>query len=329
MAKLTLTNLASLVNTTIDADKQLIDASDYEFDTDTYSGLIVKIGKQIMEDSTFTDRLPELDGENLPFGTDIEEYFINLALPIAHDPTGASALAPQDPVFEDAAYSKSLGRKTFKETLRDNMYEKALLGQTEASAIAAQVLKRWSDQRTLFRYSAKKELLGNLIEKVDEAQSDNSDLTMIHTQAKPADVETAEAFIKKVKERVTELSEFITDTNNIGAVPAKSDSLILYIKGSDIIPNIDVEALAGAFNPDKVQIPVEVRIVEDFGTVTGDDAGKVYAILADTRIARLHSHRLATESERNATGEFTNMLAHETYIAYISKFVNVNLFKTA
>jgi len=128
MAKLTLTNLASLVNTTIDADKQLIDASDYTFDTETYSGLIVKIGKQVMEDSTFTDRLPELDGENLPFGTDIEEYFINLALPIAHDPTGANALAPQDPVFEDAAYSKSLGRKMFKEILRDNMYEKALFG---------------------------------------------------------------------------------------------------------------------------------------------------------------------------------------------------------
>jgi hypothetical protein len=62
--------------------------------------------------------------------------------------------------------------------------------------------------------------------------------------------------------------------------------------------------------------------------LTGD-ADDVYAILADTRIARLHSHRLATESERNATGEFTNMLAHETFIAYISKFVNVNLFKTA
>ena len=328
MAKLTLTNLASLVDSTIDADKQLIDKSDYAYDIESYSGLIVKIGKQVMQDSTFTDRLPELDGENLPFGTDIEEYFINLALPIAHDPTGASALAPQDPVFEDAAYSKSLGRKTFKETLRDNMYEKALLGQTEASAIAAQVLKRWSDQRILFRYSAKKELLGNLIDKVVAAQTANTDLTMVHTQAKPADVTTSEAFIKKVKERVTELSQFITDTNNLGNVIAKSDSLILYIKGSDIIPNIDVEALAGAFNPSKVEIPVEVRIVEDFGTLTGA-SDKVYAILADTRIARLHSHRLATESERNATGEFTNMLAHETFVAYISKFVNVNLFQTA
>ena len=59
------------------------------------------------------------------------------------------------------------------------MYEKALLGQTEASAIAAQVLKRWSDQRILFRYTAKRELLGNLIEKVIAAKTANANLTVV------------------------------------------------------------------------------------------------------------------------------------------------------
>lgn len=324
--KLTLTNLATLAAAYIDANLQMIAAGDFEYDRETYSNLIVKIGKQLMQDSMFTDRLQELSGEELPYGTTIEEYFINLLLAKSWDGTGASALAPDDPIFGSAYYSTLLGRKTYKQTLRDNVFEKAMLGTNEAAAVAAQILKKLNDSVEVTRYGYKRQLLGNLVDKVVAAQTADVTLTMVHPIAKPTTTETAEAFIKKVKVRVTELSEFLTDTNNMSKVIAKADSLILYVKGSGIIPELDVEALAGAFNQDKVEIPVEVKVLEDFGTLTGD--ANVYAILMDPRSVRLHPHRLNAEAQRNADGEFTNFYVHESYTGYISGYTNVNVFTT-
>lgn len=324
--KLTLTNLAALAAAYIDAELQMIAAADFEYDRETYSNLIVKIGKQLMQDSMFTDRLQELTGEELPYGTTIEEYFINLLLAKDWDGTGTDALAPDDPIFGSAYYSTLLGRKTYKQTLRDNVFEKAMLGTNEAAAVAGQILKKLSDSVEVTRYNYKRQLLGNLIDKVVAAEGADSTLSMVHTIAKPTTTQTAEAFIKLIKKRVTELSEFLTDTNNMSKVVARADSLILYIKGSDVIPELDVEALAGAFNQDKVQIPVEVKILEDFGTITGD--ANVYAILMDPRTVRLHPHRLNAESQRNADGEFTNFYVHESYTGYISGYTNVNVFTT-
>ena len=324
--KLTLTNLATLTLAYIDAELQMIAADDFEYDRETYSNLIVKIGKQLMQDSIFTDRLQELSGEELPFGTTIEEYFINLLLAKDWDGTGADALAPDDPIFGAAYYSNLLGRKTYKQTLRDNVFEKAMLGKNEAAAVAAQILKKLNDSVEVTRYGYKRQLLGNLIDKVVAAQDDDATLTMVHPHAVPSDVATAEAFIKLIKKRVTELAEFLTDTNNMSKVIAKADSLILYIKGSDIIPELDVEALAGAFNQSKVEIPVEVKILEDFGTITED--ANVYAILMDPRTVRLHPHNLNAETQRNADGEFTNFYVHESYTGYISGYTNVNVFTT-
>jgi len=324
--KLTLTNLATLIKSYIDESLSLISSTDFTLEREEYSNLIVKIGKQLMLDSTFTDRLSELDGEELPYGTTIEEYFINLLLAKDWDGDGATALAPDDPIFENPYYSKELGRKTYKTTLRDNVYEKALLGSDEAAAIASQVIKKWLDSRTVTKYGYKRQLLGNVADYVVADKTANPTRTTVHPHAMPSDVATAESFIKAVKKRVTELSDFQTDSNNMGGVIAKADSLILYVKGSDLIPELDVEALAGAFNQGRVEIPVEVKALENFGTMEEDEG--VFAILMDTRTARLHSHRLATDSQRNGEGEFTNYYAHETYTAFVSKFTNVNVFTT-
>lgn len=322
--KLTLANLATLVTNYINNSNILISSNDYVADREAYSNLIVKIGKQIMIDSNFTDRLGELDGEELPYGTTIEEYFINLLLAKDWDGDGADALAPDDPIFEDPYYSTELGRKTYKTTLRDNVYEKALLGTNEASAIASQVIKKWLDSRTVTKYGYKRQLLGKVADFVMADKAANPTRTTVHTHAMPTDVLTAESFIKLVKKRVTELRDFQTDSNNMGGVIAKAESLILYVKGSNLIPELDVEALAGAFNQSRVEIPVEVKALENFGQMDEDE--DIFAILMDTRTARLHSHRLATDSQRNGEGEFTNYFAHETYTAFVSKFTNVNVF---
>lgn len=327
--KLTLTGLATLVAAYVDKELQLIEAEDYELDRESFSGLLVKVGKQIMQDSTFTDRLSEFDSEELPFGTTIEEYFINLLMPTDHDPSGSNAMAPDDPNFEDAVYTKQLPRKTFKQTVRDNVYEKAMLSQADLSSVISNVVKRLKDSQIVYKYNVKRQLLGNLADFAVAAQADNANLTIVHKHAVPNDNASGESFIKLIKSRVTQLALMQTETNNMGNVLAVAPSLMLYInvdKATELVPSIDVDTLAGAFNKDKVEIPIEVKQLENFGTMEEDE--NVYAILLDPRGVALHPHRPNYKTQDNGEGEFINLFAHETYIGYLSKFTNVNVFTT-
>ena len=109
MAKLTIPTLKALVVAQIDADLQAQDAP-FDPSAETITGLLIKIGKQITQDSTFVDRLPELEGDELAFGTTIEEYFTDLVLPVNYDPA-ATNMAPKRLTFEDVVYSYELPRK--------------------------------------------------------------------------------------------------------------------------------------------------------------------------------------------------------------------------
>ena len=78
MAKMTVNGVQELAAAYVAAAKQ---AGAWNATTDNLYHLIDKIGLQIMLDGKFQDKLPELDGNDLPLGKTIEEYFIDLTLP--------------------------------------------------------------------------------------------------------------------------------------------------------------------------------------------------------------------------------------------------------
>ena len=320
MAKLTIPTLKALVVAQIDADLQAQDAP-FDPSAENITGLLIKIGKQITQDSTFVDRLPELEGDELAFGTTIEEYFTDLVLPVNYDPDGATNMAPKRLTFEDVVYSYELPRKTIPVTVDDNKMEKALLGQGEFSTLVAQITKRLNDSLQVYKYFIKKQLLGNFISKVPATA--NPKITVI---AKPTDTTTGEAWIKAVKKQVTRLGTFLTEDANLKNVLATSPTLELYVL-PEILEVIDVDVLAGAFNSSKVEIPVSIKQLEDFGTLTANE--NTYALLIDPRGVKLHGHRFSATSDRNGQGEFTTYYNHYTPIGYISKYTNIHLFTTA
>src|SRR5690554_3754055 len=296
MAKLTIPTLKSLVVAQIDADLQAQDAP-FDPSAETITGLLIKIGKQITQDSTFVDRLPELEGDELAFGTTIEEYFTDLVLPVNYDPDGSTNMAPKRLTFEEVVYSYELPRKTIPVTVDDNKMEKALLGQGEFSTLVAQITKRLNDSLQVYKYFIKKQLLGNFISKVPTTA--NPKITVI---AKPTDTATGEAWIKAVKKQVTRLGTFLTEDANLNNVLATAPTLQLYVL-PEILEVIDVDVLAGAFNSSKVEIPVSIKQLEDFGTLAANE--NTYALLIDPRGVKLHGHRFSATSDRNGQGEFT------------------------
>lgn len=147
-------------------------------------------------------------------------------------------------------------------------------------------------------------------------------LDLIGEVAAPTDTTTANAFIKQVKkdvEKANDLSEgHSLNGNTLGAV----EGLTLIVK-QGIIPELEVESFAGAFNRADLVVPADVIVVRDFGSADSD----FYAILMDNRGMRLHNTYMATREDFNGKGDFVNLYRHTEDTAALSRNSFVKVYK--
>ena len=315
MAKMTVSGLKTLAQTYVAAAKQ---AGTWSASTNNMYGAIDKIGKMVMLDGQFIDKLPELDGEELPLGKTIEEYFIDLTLPEAYSDItteGAKDVVPALPTVESCSYSYSLGREKIKTTVPYDNVERASRSVEDASNMIAKVLERLGNSYEMFKFAAKKQLLGNAGDKAVTAN-------LVETIAVPVDTTTGEAFIKQIKEDV-ETASFAHEGGLNGSLIGAAPELVLYVK-KGVMPSIEVNTLAGAFNKEDLAIPARIKVVDDFGTM--ENTG-VYAILVDPRGIKLHRDYHAIRQSENADGDFINYVDHSEHTGFISKNVFIKAYK--
>ena len=331
MAKMTLGELKNFATSYVAAAQQ---AGAWQETHNNLYKVLDKVGKMITLDGEFQDSLPELSGDDLPLGKTIEEYFIDLTMPVdfkAPDNSGTgyaeAALKPYLPDTEEPAYSYSLGRKVLPTTIPYDNVERGAVNAEAAGNMIAKVSEKFADSGSLYRYALKKQLIGNMITKAiaenDGRQTENEKV-MVSTIAKPIDTATGEAFIKEVK-TIKENFEFANEHNClantlIGKTP--ESNLILYIK-KGVLPSLEVDTMTGAYHLDKIAIPCRVKVVDDFGSA--DE--KVYAVMLDSRGIKLHKDYLTTKPQENAFSDFVNLFEHSEYTGFISKFTAVHVFK--
>lgn len=159
----------------VDANK--ISVETYEITRNNVAGLVDKIGKIFTLDTSYIDKLAMFDGEFLSFAKDIEEWQQDLLLPADYDPTGANTLAPHDPSYRPAFYSKSLGQKTFATTIRNNNLERAVHFIEQFNELVAMISKRLFDSEALWRYAEKRQLLGLMIAEAESVYSTTKTFT--------------------------------------------------------------------------------------------------------------------------------------------------------
>ena len=321
MAKMTIENLKKFASAYVDASKQ---AGAWASSTNNLIGLVDKIGKIVTIDGDYGDKLPELEGDNLPLGRTIEEYFVDLTLPenfvdpatdASYDPT--NALKPHFPSVEDCYYSYTLGRKKIATSEAYDNIERGCLTANDAGNISAKIMEKLEQSYQSARYAAKRQLIGNMATKAVAAGC-------VTTLAVPTDTATGEAFIKSVKDAVETASD-INEGNTIGGITAgASPSLTLYIK-QGIRSSLDVDTLAGAFHDEKLAIPANVKVIKDFGAA--DDG--IYAILVDPRGLKLHNSYVAVRDQSNGDGDFVNFFKHFEDTGFISKSTFVKVYKKA
>lgn len=149
-------------------------------------------------------------------------------------------------------------------------------------------------------------------------------LDLVSEIAKPVDTSTGEAFIKRVKADVEvagDLSEgHSLNGNSLGA----TEGLVLILK-QNIMPSVEVDTWAGAFNKDLLSLPAQVIVCKDFGSC--DD--KVYGLLVDKRGLRLHNTYNSTFENLNGEGAFLNIFKHTEDTAYASRNTFLKFYKEA
>lgn len=149
-------------------------------------------------------------------------------------------------------------------------------------------------------------------------------LDLVETLAKPVDTATGEAFVESIKKAV-EIASGNSEGrslngNTLGAV----DGLVLVVKYG-IMPNIEVQTQAGAFQADKVALPTKIIRIDSFGSLSAN-AEDVYAILLDVRGMRLHNSYRAVRENMNGDGDFLNLFFHTENTLHISKNTFVRVY---
>lgn len=313
MAKMTIEGLETFVKTYVAAGKQ---AGAWVSSTDNLLKLQDKIGKQITLDGSFQDKLPELSGDELPLGKTIEEWMIDLTLPTDFDATGADNDKPAYPTVEDVAYSYTLGRKKIKTSVPYDNVERAALTAEGAAAMTGKIMERIQNSQSLYEYNLKKQLLANMVDKA----AGNASVVAL-----PNTTENAEKAIIAIKEAVEDASfAHEGDSLTAGALIGASPELVLYVK-KGFMPQVEVNAFAGAFNKADLAIPASIKVVDDIPCTDT----KVWGVLIDPRGVKLHTGYKAMRSHENADGDFVNYTLHSEFTGFISKYTFVRVFKTA
>lgn len=314
---MTLSGLKSFVSTYVAAAKQ---AGTWSASNTAMTGVLDKIAKMITIEGNFNDKLPELSGDNLEFGKTIEEYYIDLTLPEAFNANDTTEnVTPKRPTVESVVYSYALGRKKIKTTMPYGNLEYGCHNAGEFADMAASIMSKFQASQSLYEFNLKKQLLANVITK---AETVGANLKKVI--AKPVDTATSEAFIQAIKEAAEDAS-FASETNNLGQyLIGAAPSLVLYIK-KGVMPTIQVQALAGAIQKEELALGVAVKVVDDFGSYSGN----TYALLVDPRGVKLHNGYNAVRSQELADSDAINYVRHTDYTGFISKSTFVRVFTTA
>ena len=177
MAKLSITQLQAVVALYVASNK--ISVESFSETRDNSVKLLDTLGKIYTNWQNYGDKLSLFDGEDLSFGKTIEEWAQDLILPEDFDASGSGTLAPHESTYRPVSFSYTLGKKTIPQTIRNNDIERAVHNIAQFEDIIAGKTKALYDSETMFRYALKRQALGVLVARCDDAMdSTNADVTL-------------------------------------------------------------------------------------------------------------------------------------------------------
>lgn len=329
-------------------------------------GLLDKVGKIGTLDSVYTiDKLARFDGEYLSYGKTIEEWQMDLTMPVDYKPNGETALAPHYPTFRPAFYSYTIGRQYIPTSVANNNIERAVHNEGEFISVVAMTFKRLEDSLAQYRYALKREMIAKLydlcninlssLSVFDETLNYNvNDLVKNDTSAyivvkkytggsvDDIDGAIADGYLIKL-DLVTKIAK-PTDT-------ATGEAFLKQVK-KDIEVASDVSE-GHSLNGNTLGVTDTLVLLVKQGVMPSIDvdtlagafhldkvaipvevivvkdfggADEPYAVLLDSRGLRLHPTYNATRENFNGEGDFLNLFRHTENTAFISRNTFVKFY---
>lgn len=167
---LTKAQLASLIATYLKANK--IAVVGFQATKENVLGLLDKIGKEVFIDGVYISELDFMNGENLPLGKTIEEYFEDfIASEDYTKENGVKNLEGAEISARPVTYSYTLGRKTWSVKKYFNDLERAFSTEEGAIRAISAITERLESSYLMWRDDAKRGLLGYFAKRAEDAMT--------------------------------------------------------------------------------------------------------------------------------------------------------------
>ena len=286
--------------------------------------LVNKIGKTLIEQKMFTNRLAKFKQGAILNQQDVEEIFIEMAKAEGkYDATGPNPLGRRNPPNVEVIYHRMNRQDYYAVTIGDIDFLRVFRSESTLDSFISGIINSVYSADAYDEWCLMKNVLATYKNKTGDASGyfDYEVLSMDKATSKEA---FAKAFVKAVRKAVNDLSFPSTQYNAAGVMTWNEPSQLALLINKDVSVEVDVELLARAFNQSQTDTKVvpEIITMDDFGTLTD-----TYALLIDRDFLRVFDTLSHMEPQRNAQGLFTNYFYHHHQILSASTFKNAVRFK--
>lgn len=278
--------------------------------------LLNKIGKTILEQKLFKNKLSRFKSGAITNAQDVEEIFIEMAKAEgSYNPAGPNPLGRREMPDVKVIYHRMNRRDYYCVSVGDVDFVRVFRSEATLDAFISGLINSVYSGAEYDEWVAMKNLLATY-----KTYFDYEVPAITATNA----AESAKTFVKTLRKAVQDLSFASTEYNAAHVKTWSNPNDLVLLVNKDVVAEIDVEVLAKAFNMGKTDIQTAIVVMDDFGALTD-----TYGLLVDKNFFRVFDTLSHFEPQRNAQGLFTNYFYHVHQILSASTFKNAVRFKVA
>lgn len=330
-------NLKNFINThtNLEVFGNLITSDAFQLEKNALLKTVVNgIAKRIVNTKIMENKLKELKGDKIPYGSQIEEIIANPAKGTPYDMTSADLLT-QTYADIKSVYYKINREDKYKVTISDMQLQRALINPTGLSELVQMIVGTLYNGDNLDEMRYTKELIGSAVlnnrvkkiivgtgTEITAVTDPKASMTIgtVNYGTSTSQNEKMKMLVAKIRELYYNFAFGNSIYNGYTAIKgAGEEDLTTACEGSDqvlllrtdILSSVDVELLASAFNMDKTNFMQKVIPVDDF------NGFNVLGILCDKSWFRLNDTYYGIREFDNGSNLTTNYyLHHHSIISY-------------
>lgn len=287
-----------------------------------HTALINKIGRTILEQKMFENKLARFKSGGVVSPHDVEEIFIEMAKAEGeYDPEGKNPFGRRNGPDVYVIYHRENRRDKYVITIGDLDIVKVFRSEATLSTFISGKINAVYSGDSYDEWLCMKNLLATY--KNEDGESGYFTAEVPELPASGDKGEWAKTFIKSLRKVVQDISFASKEFNAAGVMTWTEPSKQVLLVHKDVLVETDVELLARAFNKSDTDMNVVPTIIsmDDFGSLPD-----TYALLVDEDWFRVYDTLIRMEPCRNADGLFTNYFFHHHQILSASTFKNAVRF---